>query len=73
MIADPQGPPFITHTVGPRRYADDASVSHDPQLKSEDRSLGLCRECRVEPVRRRVGPASPQIRLPALGRLIDSG
>src|SRR5215475_5884951 len=31
MIADPEGPPFITRTVGRRRYADDASVSHDPQ------------------------------------------
>jgi hypothetical protein len=30
MIADPEGPSFITRTVGRRRYADDASVSHDP-------------------------------------------
>ena len=28
MIADPEGPSFITRTVGRRRYADDASVSH---------------------------------------------
>ena len=32
MIADPEGPSFITRTVGRRRYADDASVSHDPAL-----------------------------------------
>ena len=31
MIADPEGPSFITRTVGRRRYADDASVSHDPK------------------------------------------
>jgi hypothetical protein len=30
MIADPEGPSFITRTVGRRRYADDVSVSHDP-------------------------------------------
>ena len=30
MIADPEGPSFITRTVGRRWYADDASVSHDP-------------------------------------------
>src|SRR5262245_37251444 len=34
MIADPEGPSFITRTVGRRRYADDASVSHDPRRKS---------------------------------------
>ena len=28
MIADPEGPSFITRTVGRRRYAGDASVSH---------------------------------------------
>jgi hypothetical protein len=39
MIADPEGPSFITRTVGRRRYADDASVSHNPQQKS--RSGGL--------------------------------
>src|SRR5262245_66034204 len=27
----PRRAPFITRTVGRRRYADDASVSHDPQ------------------------------------------
>jgi hypothetical protein len=31
MIADPEGPSFITGTVGRRRYADNASVSHDPE------------------------------------------
>jgi hypothetical protein len=30
MIADPEGPSFITRTVGHRRYADGASVTHDP-------------------------------------------
>ena len=34
MIAEPEGPSFITRTVGRRRYADDASVSHDPELTS---------------------------------------
>jgi hypothetical protein len=32
MIADPEGPSFITRTVGRRRYADDASVSHGTEL-----------------------------------------
>jgi hypothetical protein len=32
MIADPEGPSCIARTVGHRRYADDASVSHDPLL-----------------------------------------
>jgi hypothetical protein len=31
MIADPEGPSFITRTVGHRRYADGASVTHDPE------------------------------------------
>jgi hypothetical protein len=40
MIAEPEGPSFITRTVGRRRYADDASVSHDPiQTASCDPSL----------------------------------
>jgi hypothetical protein len=30
MIADPEGPSFITRTVGRRQYTDDAFVSHDP-------------------------------------------
>ena len=30
MIADPEGPSFITRTVGHRRYADGTSVTHDP-------------------------------------------
>jgi hypothetical protein len=34
MIADPEGPSFITRTVGRRQYTDDASVSHDPDEKS---------------------------------------
>jgi hypothetical protein len=34
MIANPEGPSFITRTVGRRRYSDDASVSHDPEQKS---------------------------------------
>jgi len=37
MIADPEGPSFITRTVGRRQYADDASVSHDPCRKSQSR------------------------------------
>jgi hypothetical protein len=37
MIADPEGPSFITRTVGRRQYADDASVSHDPERKSRQR------------------------------------
>jgi hypothetical protein len=49
MIADPGGPSSITRTVGRRRYADDASVSHDPDLKSagEDYSVGIRRYDRV--------------------------
>src|SRR5262245_44933732 len=31
MIADPEGPSFITCTVGRRQYAGAASVSHDPK------------------------------------------
>ena len=34
MIADPGGPSSITRSVGRRRYADDASVSHDPHETS---------------------------------------
>jgi hypothetical protein len=34
MIADPEGPSFITRTVGRRRDPDDAFVSHDPELTS---------------------------------------
>jgi hypothetical protein len=38
MIADPEGPSFITRTVGHRRYADGASVTHDPhQTKFQDK------------------------------------
>jgi hypothetical protein len=54
MIADPEGPSFITRTVGRRRYADDASGSHDPELTSTDsahcrrsicaRGRGMCNE-----------------------------
>src|SRR4029453_9256593 len=33
MIADPEGPSFITRTVGHRRYADGASVTHNPSRK----------------------------------------
>ena len=41
MIADPEGPSFITRTVGRRWYADDASVSHDPFRTSGGRSQEL--------------------------------
>jgi hypothetical protein len=47
MIADPEGPSFITRTVGRRWYADDASVSHDPKetlLRRTERTIGaICR------------------------------
>ena len=52
MIADPEGPSFITRTVGRRRYADNASVSHDPKetlLRRTERTIGATcrREARV--------------------------
>ena len=42
MIADLEGPSFISCTVERRRYSDDASVTHDPIRKSfAKRSLFL--------------------------------
>ena len=52
MIADPDGPSFITRTVGRCRYADNASVSRDPGRTRETLRSGA--RCAVRSARQKV-------------------
>ena len=45
MIADPDGPSFITRTVGRCRYADNASVSRDPGRNARRYAAGHVVQC----------------------------
>jgi hypothetical protein len=48
MIADPEGPSFLVRTVERRRYADDASMTHDPKRTWPPHSTApCCRDVRL--------------------------